>query len=203
MVKTTLKTYKRSADVLLITGDGRFLVEDMDRFAQEFGDVQFEIMAVGRSPEAYEDTLLPIPLPLPHYTALDADTVWYVGKLLKEGSITHAHTTTDLIDERYFNMFWEIDDSEVEVDGNSALFAASVGVKLGFNKIVLAGCPLDDLGHWYDRNEKDNWPRWTPAARNRWQEFAAKHDGKVKSYSGITRDYFGMPTKEWFEKKNR
>ena len=68
---------------------------------------------------------------------------------------------------------------------------------MGYNKIILAGCPLDDRGHWYDGNIKDIGPYWTPATRNKWQEFAAKHNKKVKSLSGITRDYFGMPDKNW------
>ena len=72
--------------------------------------------------------------------------------------------------------------------GSSALLGVKVALKVGYDKIILCGCPLIGISGT-NYNYKDFQSGW----------IAAKDlvMGKVKSMSGWTKDYLGYPTKEW------
>lgn len=82
--------------------------------------------------------------------------------------------------------------------GTSSLNAVYTGLGLGYDEIWLCGAPLDNSGHYFDppwigsnfENEvapRDDGPRyWEHAAKNIFQ-------GKVKSFSGRTKDLLGEP----------
>lgn len=71
--------------------------------------------------------------------------------------------------------------------GSSGMFAALIGLYLGYDEIVLCGCPADETGNFYDvdcvnddfRNKRKV---WTGVPRK-----------KIRSMSGWTRDHFGAP----------
>jgi hypothetical protein len=67
--------------------------------------------------------------------------------------------------------------------GSSALLGALAGLRLGYRRIVLCGCPLDDLKY--------------KAFRAGWETFAGELAGRVRSMSGWTKDFLGAPTDEW------
>ena len=81
------------------------------------------------------------------------------------------------------------------ISGTSALYAVRIALALGgADRIVLAGCPLDDGPH-YDSAAtisdclavyRDGWRRALPELRN-----------TVRSLSGWTRELLGEPTDEW------
>lgn len=82
-------------------------------------------------------------------------------------------------------------------NGDSGLFAVRVAVRLGYEKIILCGLPLDKRRKIYQVKENGNsfdcitnLQLWREMARD---EF----DGKVRSMSGNTREILGEPTKEW------
>jgi hypothetical protein len=86
--------------------------------------------------------------------------------------------------------------------GTSSLLAVFVGLALGFNRIVLAGVPLDGYGHFYDPLDKKI-PvfnsdfiklEWMNAAKNYFQ-------GRVRSVSGRTKEWFGEPDEAWLKGK--
>ena len=76
--------------------------------------------------------------------------------------------------------------------GNSGMFAALVGIALGYDEITLAGCPSDGEGHYYDppwvRNDYSNFDQ-----RGQVRNWEYCRDnlffGKVKSLSGNTREW--------------
>ena len=82
--------------------------------------------------------------------------------------------------------------------GTSSLNAVYIGLALGYDRIWLCGIPLDNSGHYFDapwvktnfNNEvapRHNGPRyWDNAAKRIFK-------GKVKSFSGRTRDLLGEP----------
>lgn len=85
--------------------------------------------------------------------------------------------------------------------GTSSLFAVAVGLGLGYTRIILAGVPLDDKGHFYD-------PPYilmpkqfaSTSVRNQWE--TAKQfwfQDRVRSLSGWTRELLGEPTEEWIK----
>jgi hypothetical protein len=83
-------------------------------------------------------------------------------------------------------------DFPVSFGGNSAAFAALIAVAMGFEEITLAGCPSDEIGHFYD----------PPGVPNRYSGFESSgHErnwkkcrdeyffGRVKSLSGNTKQW--------------
>ncbi len=67
--------------------------------------------------------------------------------------------------------------------GSSTLLGVFAALKLGYKKIILCGCPLED----------DKYKSF----QNGWKVHLDKYVGKVRSMSGWTREFLGAPTMEW------
>lgn len=77
--------------------------------------------------------------------------------------------------------------------GGSGLLAIHVARYLNFSKIVLAGVPMEAEGEHYHTPGK-----WKECKLYRivWEaDKSLKHD--VRSFSGWTRDTYGVPTADW------
>ena len=74
--------------------------------------------------------------------------------------------------------------------GSSALLGVLAGIKLGYQKIILCGCPLED-------EKKDGKNKNYQQFRKGWQAHLDEYIGKVRSMSGWTREFLGYPTDEW------
>lgn len=71
--------------------------------------------------------------------------------------------------------------------GSSSLGACYVALAMGYDSVVLAGCPLDDTGHFYDPPRmKSNFTREAPT--DIWQKAAQIFQGRVRSLSGRSRE---------------
>jgi|1_EtaG_2_1085319.scaffolds.fasta_scaffold06321_1 hypothetical protein len=89
--------------------------------------------------------------------------------------------------------YWPISGHFAPVSG---VTAAIIGVALGYDRVVLAGIPADDSGHFYgfhgegarviDHGEQSSKEAWS---RCREEYF----EGKVTSLSGNTREWLGSP----------
>lgn len=82
------------------------------------------------------------------------------------------------------------------VGGTSGLFACFVGLMLGYTEIVLAGLPMTNDGHYFD-------PPWyrtdfaDKAVSVVWRQARDNiFAGRVKSLSGMTREWLGDPLPE-------
>lgn len=78
--------------------------------------------------------------------------------------------------------------------GSSGLYAVKLLMDRGFDRIVLAGVPMDPAGaHFFDA------ARWDEVASfwQTWLDQAPRLQGIVKSMSGRTRALLGAPTAEW------
>lgn len=78
--------------------------------------------------------------------------------------------------------------------GSSGLYAVKLLMDRGFDRIVLAGVPMDAGGaHFFDP------ARWDEVASfwQTWLDQAPRLQGTVKSMSGRTRALLGAPTAEW------
>jgi hypothetical protein len=86
-------------------------------------------------------------------------------------------------------------------EGTTLTLAVRVGVALGYLKIVLAGCPMDESGHWYDEFLKPNDIKLQNRHKQhlwKWNEMACRpHSRLMRSMSGNTKDLFGEPTPQW------
>lgn len=67
--------------------------------------------------------------------------------------------------------------------GSSALLGVLAAIQIGYRRIILAGCPLQD----------QKYQEFHPG----WQAHLARYIGKVRSMSGWTKDFLGYPTEEW------
>lgn len=79
-----------------------------------------------------------------------------------------------------------------EPSGSSALLACFASIKMGYDKIVLCGCPLDGLNdkkHPYSMFQKG------------WEFHFNKVKNQARSMSGWTQKLLGGPTQEWINQK--
>lgn len=74
--------------------------------------------------------------------------------------------------------------------GSSSFLAALGGKLLGYQKIILCGCPLAVVPG-QARNEN------YAVFREGWEVHSGKLEGKARSMSGWTRDHLGAPTNDW------
>ncbi len=176
-------------------GDGRTLPKDLEEFLS--WDIPHDVMSMGRSINVYPSKVM-------HWANVDsAEAIWWAEHLpLKnDGKMPIRHTLGEC---RAYDVDWEIID-EIKFEhgdnsmwyGSTALFAVYACLALGYQKIILAGCPLDNKGWWFF-DEKEVGPRWQGECYQAFFEFA-KNDGaeKVRSLSGYTAQIIGKATKEW------
>jgi hypothetical protein len=74
--------------------------------------------------------------------------------------------------------------------GSSAMLGVQAGLQKGYERIILCGCPLSGGNDKGDKYESFR-PGWEDQ-KNRKMVM-----GKVKSMSGWTAEFLGMPTEEW------
>ena len=74
--------------------------------------------------------------------------------------------------------------------GSSALLGVLAGIKEGYRKMILCGCPLED-------EVRDGRTKNYQQFRDGWKAHLDEYVGKVRSMSGWTKDFLGYPTEEW------
>lgn len=174
---------------LLVTGDGMTLLDDLTWWINQ--DIPADIMAIGRSITKFPK--------VKHWVSVDSEELKDWAENLPGDPIRHT-----MGDWPWFDVDWGVKNCEITPDdiiwhGSSSLFAAHIGLSMGYDRIVLAGCPLDDKGHWYfDGLDENRGPDWNNQSFIAWQEFK-EYPGseKVRSLSGFTAEVMGRPTKEW------
>lgn len=114
--------------------------------------------------------------------------------------ITHSHrlpeNNDNLAPQEFktrcgLDYLWEIEGGR---GGSSGLFAAMIGLALGYDKIILAGVPIDGTGHFFDPPGKVVNQFLGTNIKEEWDN--ANHNyfkGRVKSLSGRTKEWLGEP----------
>jgi hypothetical protein len=90
------------------------------------------------------------------------------------------------------------------VGGSSGLFGCKVALALGYQKIILAGTPIDNSKHFFDAPWYSGVPLGGGPEAIVWQQ--AKREefkNRVKSMSGRTKEWLGPPTIEWLREEIR
>jgi hypothetical protein len=168
---------KRKNDNLLISGDGRCLKEDLYKVLPLNN---YDIMSIGRSIKAF------LPHAVSHWVNVDGPGSKWWAEHLPGSPYAIRHTIGEC---EGYDCIWDDGKPDgVPWYGSSALFAAMIGLILGYKAIVLAGCPMDKEGHWYfDKSEKG--PDWREEDYQVWREFASlPKPGSVQSMSGWTKE---------------
>jgi hypothetical protein len=165
--------------VALIMGDGRTLKSDLETFLKTAQP--HDVISINRSFHAYPGNIR-------HWAKVDGPEYVYMAEhlpLINNGAMPIRHTLGEV---RGFDVDWD-DGREYAKrwDGSSSLFAAMIAVAMGYEKVILAGCPMDLNGHWYFEGETG--PDWEEEDYQAWREFAKTEDArKVESLSGFTKE---------------
>lgn len=197
------KPIKRNSDILLVLGDGRTLTTDMQDFlAWSF---PHDVAALGRGIKEY-------PGHVHHWMNADGDVSIHWAKNLPNGNGTLKHTFGEVDG---FDVDWDLEGRDYHYEeitgergrmhGSSAMFATMAALAMGYQKIILAGCPLDTEGHymWEQKVEGKYTPErlgplWMGLDYMAWLDFAETEEAKkVKSMSGYTAKMVGKASKEW------
>ena len=175
MVTLTLK--RSSVDLkiknptLLITGDGRSLIDDLGKL----NGTPMDVMNIGRSINVRQGQ---------HWVNVDGpECKWWAEHLPGPPA---RHTIGEC---EGYDVIW--DDGQPDGAlwyGSSSLFATLIGLTMGYKAIILAGCPMDKGGHWFF-GEEHKGPDWREEDYQAWREFAQTEEAKrVRSLSGFTKE---------------
>lgn len=185
---------KPDLDILLIVGDGRDVLNDIEAFLAF--DVPADLMCINFSP-----MIMPKNWPIKHYIAGDCHTeeMQKIAGTLPEGVIRHCWNPER---NKNFDIRWARNSSK-PWNGTTANLGVKIGIALGYLKIVLAGCPMDKTGNWYSNSlPEQDIKRYKDHTAHlwKWTEIASRPIGRfVRSMSGNTAELLGEPTKEWLE----
>ncbi len=86
---------------------------------------------------------------------------------------------------------------------SSGMYGSYIGLRMGFDKIILVGIPFDDSGHFWQRPQTErtrsrfsySWP-----AKKSWDKLRDDCDDKIRAVSGSLIECFGELTDEWLRK---
>lgn len=115
-----------------------------------------------------------------------------IGGNLNYKTHSHQNGIDKVTKEKIFvDYIWPLVEKS-PYSGSSAFLAAQASVGLGYQKIILCGCPMtgknliNPKSNGYDVFQKG------------WQKYAPEMFGdKIKSMSGWTKQFLGEPTEEW------
>jgi hypothetical protein len=192
------KVLARDNGVLFILGDGRSMLSDLTEFMS--WDIGHDAGCIGRCVKSY-------PGHVKHWFNADGETAIAWTKQLKEqhqnGLVTHTIGPVD-----GFDVDWDIEQPDYHyremtgegqrMHGSSALFAVLAGLEMGYDKVILGGCPMDAEGHWYfEPTSKDTLgPLWLGLDYMAWLDLSKETD-KVRSLSGYTAQIMGEASRQW------
>jgi hypothetical protein len=195
---SAIRQPQRLNPAVLITGDGRSLIRDMDRF--HGWRLAVDTCCIGRSINIQPGRVL-------HWCNVDGPTSeWWAEHLpLKNnGDFPYRHTLGEV---RGYDCDWDVEDEpllrndEVIWNGSTALFAVLCCVAMDYEKIIMAGCPMDSAGHWH-QDAQYHGPRWRGEDYQAWLEFAKQPEAaRVRSLSGYTAQIVGKATMEFLTGK--
>ena len=181
---------------ILILGDGRSLPQDLKRFLT--WEVPHDVGCIGRRIKMY-------PGDVRHWFDCDAAATMAWAKSIDSGVIKHTCGDFD-----GFDVDWDVEQKDYHYaeqtgektarnHGSTALFATLAAIEMGYQKIVLAGCPLDTEGHWYFEPAPDTMgPIWLGYDFMAWLDFSESPEASgVKSMSGYTAKILGEAVRSW------
>lgn len=163
---------------LLICGTAKCLWDDLQAVGSWRGDVMACNMAG-----------VFLPMRIKHWASCHHDyfgpavpmAKWFRRDIQADRPQTHAPEPGECVD-----VAW----GSVRPHDYTGYFATRIGVELGYDRIILAGVPMDGSGHFYDRYDNGGDPYNFPM-NDVWQALPA---AKIASMSGKTRALFGPPS---------
>ncbi len=195
----------RNHSTVLITGDAKCLSQDLKEF--ESWDVPHDLYAVNRSLVFHQRQV-------DHWAAVDVEeAMWFTenvnpkiesSKPITRHCIGGEKATDNCLGISIYDVYWLMDypwENEYQKRvfvGNTGYFAVLTAINMGYEKIVLAGMPLDRTAHWYEQ-EVEEGPNWSGLTYTQWIDFKMLHPhaDRVRSVSGYSAFILGQANKEW------
>ena len=192
-------TAMRTSDVCFITGDAHTLAADVAEF-NSWG-IDHDIFAVNRSLIFHER-------PVRHWAAVDVEEAcWFTefvndkvdpDRRLIRHSIGNETKHGNPLFPGLFDCYWEMlhnfenDLQRTVFVGNSGYFAVLAALKMGYDRVILGGMPLDTGPHFYETEDTQG-PLWSGMTFMQWMDFKQKHPGacRVRSMSGYSAFILG------------
>jgi len=179
---------------LLITGDGSCLPDDVKEF--ESWNIPHDVLCCNRS-------LLYFQRPVNHWAAIDCEESVWLSEYAKGDN---GHFLRHVIGSCAigYDVFWYAADG-VETEygrrqwvGNTGYFGMLIALNMGYEKVILAGMPLDRNRHWYEPEGTEG-PHWVSDTYTIWMDWKMERPeaGQVRSLSGYSAFILGKATKEW------
>jgi hypothetical protein len=164
---------------LLVMGGGRCVWEDLEQLGQWSGAT----MTANEVGAHYQGSI-------DHWASLHPDFFpFWIGRRSLLGMSVHFLCHAQKRSCPAVDCVWSFSHGTAD----SGLFAVSVGLAMGYDKVVLAGVPLDNDGHYYDApgyvstfNDRPTTLEWEAARESVFED-------RVRSLSGRTRSLLGAP----------
>ena len=180
-----LPDFKGCGDLLVI-GSAIGVWDDLKKYDHLHGNQ--DRMAVN-------DMMSYYPHPLTHGATLTLDKVpmWTFSQRLQSRRnkwapmLVHTHRYT-----QYSDLVWHF----MRDGGTSGLFAAIIGILMGYDNIILAGIPCDDSPRFFDPPWKKHDMFGQPHAHIEWERVIKDvpvFSERVRSLSGNTAAWLGRP----------
>lgn len=165
---------------------------------------------VGSAPNALDDlygfleSLLPLPDRNVDVMAIGLDAVKRIKGSVRYITTNHPEDIPAIVAEMHrigcgdYQLICHLPGHQVDIvepyrpplgrSGSSAMTGTLAALRMGYDRIVLCGCPLTG-----------NAPEGNPyeAFRLGWEDRKEELLGKVRSVSGWTRELLGAPTEDW------
>lgn len=169
----------------IVLGSAECMMHDVQQIAEWAHETKPLIIAVNDAGWLW-------PGPLDHWVTLHAENLpaWQ-KKRPPDGYRTWSRPKPDGIETDHRLSHWGV--------GSSGLFAVTVALHLGCERVVLCGMPMDSRPYACEHAKWDDvWPESEVGIhRDGWTYHLPKMEGRVKSLSGWTRELLGAPTEEW------
>ena len=189
-------------DLALVCGDGRTLPAELQLFRTV--GVKHDAFCCGRSLQCYIPFVSWAPAVV-NYVWLDEEMFSYARDQVESYIIRHSVFFDKKLRPAIDCLWTDDDGKEVKTwDGTSAFFALIMALQMGYERILLAGVPINNEAHWYE-DENARGPEWNAETLRTWGRFRKRDDIKerVRSCSGYTQYLFGEPTIGWLRNETK
>lgn len=178
---------------LIICGSSKNVWDEFKQAEQFFGKGNFELMVVNLALLGFQFYHVTGLHKINHFVSLEFSLMKALKRDYAHDINCHCNTYAPEIDTLHLDLN--------NAGGTSGLFATQVGLKLGYEKIILCGIPLDRSAHFYDFPGVDWGGCDDMAVSMTWEMWIAQETkerlNKLRSMSGKTKQMFGEPTDEW------
>lgn len=168
---------------VIVLGSGINAYAEFDQAREAFPGA--DIMAVNNSLIGLEFQIRTNKIKIEHWVSAHPEHFYFGDIWMKDLTINHS--------DKAYPKVHHVWPQPVNCDGSSGLMAVKIALMLGYEKIVIAGIPLDDNRRFYD-HQNTVYHMADPSVFQSWMDFVHAIEGercKICSMGGKTQQIFG------------